>query len=428
MKQIESLKALTYKPYRRIFIGSVISNVGTWVETVTIGIFMQTTTGNATYVAGAMAAGYVPQALMALFSGPIADRFSRKKILLITNTCAALIACMLTFAVATDRAKPAMVIFLIFLSGFLNAVAFPAWQAFLADIVPKDKIAGALSLMFAQWNLGRIIGPAIAAIFVSKGHYAEALGVNAVSFFFVVFMVSLVKENHYQVAKEERKFKSPTSKMETFFGGWSFILSKSSNMRIPFYVFCLVVFWASPFISLIPNVADEVFENKNLGTSLFTTFQGLGAVMVSVALTTLQIKFGRTRTQQLFIIALPFVMIGFGLAPNLTIATPIALLFGITYLGSLTSTTLTSQLAAPPQLKGRVSAAYVATLGLLFPLSSIIQSIFVERFGARTLFVSTGILMLILSIIVGTFSSSYQLPEPYEDVAKMGAEGDKHEN
>ena len=79
MKQIESLKALTYKPYRRIFIGSVISNVGTWVETVTIGIFMQTTTGNATYVAGAMAAGYVPQALMALFLAPLQIGFLGKR-------------------------------------------------------------------------------------------------------------------------------------------------------------------------------------------------------------------------------------------------------------------------------------------------------------------------------------------------------------
>lgn len=406
----------------------MISNVGTWVETVTIGIYMQSTTGNATYVASAMAAGYIPQALMALFSGPIADKFSRKRILLTTNTCAALIACMLTFTVSTGSAKPALVIFLIFLTGFLNAVSFPAWQAFLADIVPKEKVAGALSLMFAQWNLGRILGPAIAAIFVLGEHYTQALALNAVSFFVVVLMIALVKEDHYQISKEDRIYKRPATKMETFFGGWQFILSKKSHMRRPFYVYCLIIFWASPFIALIPNVADEVFGYKNLGTSLFTTFQGIGAVAVSVLMTTLHLKYGQTKTQQVLLFGLPFVMIGFGLAPNLFIATPMALLFGVTYLGSLTSTTLSSQLAAPPQLKGRVSAAYMATLGLLFPISSLLQSVFVENLGSRTLFVSTGIVLLILTSIAGAFSKSYRLPCEYGDTAKMGVEKDNNEN
>jgi len=428
VKQIESLKALSYKPYRRLFFGSTISNVGTWVETVAIGIYMQTTTGNATYVAASLAAGYIPQALMALFSGPIADKYSRKRILITTNTCAALIACVLTFVVAIDINKPGLIIFLIFLSGFLNSIGFPAWQAFLSDIVPKEKVAGALSLMFAQWNLGRIIGPAIAAIFVSGGHYAQALGANAASFIVVVFMLSLIKEKHYQIEKDKRIYVQSSSKIETFFGGWRFIFSKGSHMRRPYLVFCLVIFLASPFISLIPYVADEVFKHKNLGTSLFTTFQGIGAVLVSVLMTTLHIKFGQTRTQQAFLLALPFVVAGFGIAPNLFVATPFAFFFGITYLGVLTSTTLSSQLAAPPQLKGRVSAAYMATLGLLFPLSSLLQSIFVENFGARTLFVSTGLILGVLTILFGAFTKSYRLPDEYNQETKIDMDKENHED
>lgn len=389
---------------------------------------MQTITGNATYVAAAIAAGYIPQALMALFSGPIADKFSRKHILLTTNTLAASIASLLAFVVSKDLAKPAFVIFLVFLSGFLNALSFPAWQAFLADIVPKEKVAGALSLMFAQWNLGRIVGPALAALFVAGGHYSWALTFNAASFFVVVFMISLIREKHYQILKADRVYKPPASRMETFLGGWKFILSAKSHMRKPFYVHCLIIFWASPFIALISNVADEVFNYKNLGTSLFTTFQGIGAVFISVYMTTLHIKFGQTKTQQGLLICLPFILIGFGLSPNLYIATPFALLFGIGYLGSLTSTMLSSQLAAPNQLKGRVSAAYMATLGLLFPLSSLLQSVFVEKFGSRTLFVFTGIMLFCLSILAGAFSKTYRLPDEYIDPAKIGSEKDLHEN
>ena len=170
---------------------------------------MQAKTQNATFVAATLAAGFIPQALMGLFSGSIADRLPRKKILIFTNACAAIIACFLSFAVLKDFASPALVIGLIFMTGFLNAIAFPTWQGFLSDIVPHDKVPGALSLMFAQWNLGRIIGPAIAAIFVSGGHYSTALFINALSFILVVVMISLVRDHHYQdhaiTRKELRK-------------------------------------------------------------------------------------------------------------------------------------------------------------------------------------------------------------------------------
>ncbi len=428
MKQIESLKALSYKPYRRIFIGSTTSNIGTWVETVTIGIYMQTLTGNATYVASAMAAGYIPQALMALFSGPIADKFPRKGTLLLSNSSAALIASILTFVVASRIDNPGLIIFLIFLAGFVNAISFPAWQAFISDIVPKEKLSGALSLMFAQWNLGRIIGPAIASIFVIGKHYEIALSLNAISFFVVVIMISLIKERHYQVSKEERIYKKPTSKAETLLGGWKFIFSKASNLKRPYYIYCLVVFWSSPFIALVPNVADDVFHSENLGTSLFTTFQGLGGVIAAVFMTTLHIKFGQTKTQQIFFVLLPIALISFGLAPNLLIATPISFLFGISYLGSLTSTTLAAQLSAPPQLRGRISAAYMATLGFLFPLSSIIQSIFVEQFGSRKLFIFTGLALITLLIISKAFTKEYRLPDEYITQAKIGFEKETDES
>ncbi len=413
VKSIDSLKALQYKPFRRLFIGAITSNVGTWVETVAIGIYMQTTTHNATYVAAAIAAGYVPQALMGLFSGTIADHLPRKKILVITNLGSAAIGGLLAIAIAQDFAYPWFVIFLLFLAGFLNAVTFPTWQAFLSDIVPHDKVPAALTLMFTQWNLGRVIGPAIAAIFVAGGQYALALTFNAISFLGVVGMVLLVRDHHFQKDALDRSTLTKQSRKKELTAGWRFIFSPESHMRTPYFVFAISIFWASPFIALIPNVADEVFKYKNLGTSLFTTFQGIGAVLVSVFMTTLHVKYGPTRTQQVFVMTLPFVLIFFGLSPNLIVASPIALFFGMTYLGTLTSTTLATQLATPPELKGRVAAAFMATVGFLFPLASILQSIFIEHFGARQLFVSTGIILLSLLIAIGALKKSYALPVPY---------------
>lgn len=387
---------------------------------------MQSKTHDARYVAAALVAAYVPQALMGLFSGTIADRLDRKILLVVDNFLAAGISVFLAISVLNNFATPALVIGLLFLAGFLNSISFPAWQAFIADIVPKDKVPGALSLMFAQWNLGRIVGPAFAALLITGGHYSTALFVNTGSFFFVIFMLLLVRKTDYQAHHDDLKTSKPVTSLVA---GWKFIFSSESGLRTPFIMYVITVFWASPFIALIPNVADVVFHNRSFGTALITTTQGIGAVIVSVMLTTLYIKYGHTRTQQFFLISLPFVLVSFGLAPNLVFAAPCALLFGVTYLGTLTSTTLSAQLASPPTIKGRVSAAYMTVLGILFPICSLLAGQFTQSFGSRKYFVCSGIILMILILIFGGLKSSYKLPEAYSsgsisdetlDIATLG--------
>jgi len=412
VKSIDSLNSLAYKPFRRLFFGATISNIGTWIETVVIGIFMQEQTKDARIVATALAAGYLPQALIGLFSGPLIDRFSRKKIVIACNSSSVVIAGLLAASVELEFATPTLVISLVFLAGFIHAISFPAWQTLINDVVPKEKVAGALTLMFAQWNLGRIIGPAIAALLLAGNHYTIALSLNAFSFIVVIFMVSLLRQKDFQntttVNKSEETFR------QTFLEGWKYILSPKYGVRKGFIVYILILLWASPFIALIPNVADSVFNNKNLGTSLFTTSQGIGAVLISITMTTFYAKLTATRVQQILLFILPFILIGFGLAPNLLLATPFALLFGIAYVGALTSTPVTAQLAANHEMKGRVAAGFSSTLGLLFTIASILQGFLAQQFGARVLFVSTGIGLAISSILVGAFSKSYSLPKSQE--------------
>lgn len=416
ISKIDSIKALSYTPFRRILIGASISNVGTWVETVTVGIYMQTKTHQAFFVAAAMAVGFLPQALIGFITGSVTDRFSRKKILVIDNVLACLLALILAFAVANDFANAYFVIAVIFFAGVLNAFSFPAWQAFISDIVPKDKVPGSLTLMQAQWNLGRIIGPAIAALFVAGNHYSLALTFNSFSFVVVIGMLLLVKQKHHQPHSSIFLSKSQLLQDDiSLMGGWKFVLSDASRLKKPYLAFAITVFWASPLIALFPNVADEVFKYKNLGTALFTTFQGIGAVAVTIFMTTLNMKFGPTRTQQTFLLTLPLVLIGFGLSPNLILATPIVLFFGITYNGTISSSLLCALLATPNKLKGRMTAVYMTTLGLLFPVSSILQSLFVELLGARTVFITSGFILFTILFSIGVMRDTYQLPDTYEE-------------
>ncbi len=412
MKKVDSLAALSYRPFARLFFGATISNIGTWIETVAVGIYLQSTTADARYVAIGAAAAYLPHALMGLFSGAMADRFSRQKILIINNLCAALIAGFLAFSIIADFATPLIVISCVFVTGFINAISFPAWQAFLADIVPNDKVPGALTLMMAQWNAGRIVGPVFAAILLINENYALAFFANAATFIFVSIMLMLIRPHHYQ--RDIHLFtEKVTGVKNLIFGGWIYIFSEKSGLRKPFIVFSIFIVFASPFIALVPNTAEELFNNRNLGTSLLTTAQGIGAVLIALFITTFQKKYSRTAIQKLTLLGLPISLLILALSPNLIFGFIAAFIFGVCYAGAITSITVVAQMSTPPQLKGRVAASFMSSIGLIFPIASVIAGTIVNNIGPQNYFLASSIALIAFLSALGTFSTSYKLPNEY---------------
>ncbi|MTA14238.1 MAG: MFS transporter, partial [Actinobacteria bacterium] len=191
-----SLAPFRSRDFAIMWIGALVSNVGTWMETVALGYYVADTTGKASWSAVVAAAGFVPGAIVGPIGSAMADRLRRRRVLIVTNAVAGLIAAVLAVWVGTGDATPAGLALLAFVAGAVVMFGFPSFQVSLPDLVPRDQLVAAVGLSNAQWNLGRIIGPALAALAIAAGGIELALWCNAVSFLAVIGAVLLVRLPH----------------------------------------------------------------------------------------------------------------------------------------------------------------------------------------------------------------------------------------
>jgi MFS family permease len=172
--------------YRLYFTGNLISHVGGWMQTMAEAWLVLTLTHSGTAVGATFACRFAPVLLFGLWGGTIADRFDRRKVLLVTQTLAAFLAVVLWLIVLTGVVQAWMVFGLAVALGFVTVVDEPAQQAFVQEMVGPERLPNAIALNSAVGNSARITGPAIAGLLIASVGTAWVFFVNAVSFFAVV--------------------------------------------------------------------------------------------------------------------------------------------------------------------------------------------------------------------------------------------------
>ena len=172
--------------YRLYFAGDLVSHVGGWMQTMAEAWLVLTLTGKGVAVGATFAFRFLPVLLFGLWGGTIADRFDRRKILLITQSLAAVLAVVLWLIVLTGVVEVWMVFALAVALGFVTVVDEPTRHAFVEEMVGRDRLANAVALNSAVGNSARITGPAIAGLLIATVGSAWVFFVNAVSFFAVV--------------------------------------------------------------------------------------------------------------------------------------------------------------------------------------------------------------------------------------------------
>jgi MFS family permease len=385
-----SFAPFRHRRFALLWAGAFVSNIGTWMETVGVGILVTTATGKAGWTGLVAAAGFVPTALLAPLGGALADRLPRRTLLLATTSFQILFAGLLTLVTSLGDPSPGLVTLIVLGAGCANAIGFPAFQSMLPDLVPREDLPGAVALSSAQWNLGRVIGPALAGLVIGLGGYELAFALNTVSFFAVFAVVASFR------------FPPPVSA-----AGVSILWSIREGARfvrgdaaLRFVVGCMALnsLLAAPFIALIPAVALDVFHEEKLGTAALVTSQGIGAVCMGLALATLFARFGTRRVLMGVLFSLPVALVLYALAPTLPLAVLAIFAVGALYLGSLSSFTTVAQLRAPPELRGRVVSVLMMLIGALYPIGSIAQGAIADEIGLRA--TTTGAAVLLGALLL----------------------------
>jgi MFS family permease len=181
--------------YRLYFAGDLVSHIGGWMQTMAEAWLVHQLTGNGVAVGATFAFRFLPVLLFGLWGGVIADRFDRRRVLLVTQTLAALLAVVLWLIVLTGVVQVWMVFALAVGLGCVTVVDEPARHAFVEEMVGRERVPNAIALSSAVGNSARITGPAIAGLLIQSVGVAWVFFVNAVSFIAVVGALAAMRKS-----------------------------------------------------------------------------------------------------------------------------------------------------------------------------------------------------------------------------------------
>lgn len=397
-----------HRVFAAFWTGAFVSNIGTWMETVGIGIYVTNATHRSGWTGLVAAAGFLPGAILGPVGGALADRLPRKALLITTTSIQTVLATLLTILAATGSPSPGLVTLIVFASGCAQAIGFPTYQSLLPDLVPPEDLVGAVALSSAQWNLGRVLGPALAAIVigVGVGGYAWAFGINALSFLAVIAAIMLLKlppprPHHGQ-------------SIRAAIGQGIGYVRRDPGLRVVMGYMFINTFLAAPFIALVPAMSLIVLHSGKTGTGILVTAQGVGAVVMALSLSNLALRFGSRRVMLTALWALPPAIAIYAVMPTLALSAISLFFMGLIYFGALSSFMSIAQVRAPAEIRGRVVSLLAVVLGSLYPLGAVLQGAIADEVGLRETTLAAAVLMLLALVVMKVrnprFADALDLP------------------
>ncbi len=389
LSRLSSLRAFGHPGYLPVWAGSLVSNIGTWMEAVALGVYVTEVTGQAEWTGGVAALSYLPGVILAPVGGALADRFDRRAALALGTVAQLLLAVLLTVLAFTHQLSVPVVAVIAFLNGCIHQLMGPAFSALLAELVPPEDLHSALSLSSAQFNLGRVIGPLLAGVVLPAAGMSWTLLINALSF--VAVLAAL-----FWVHPPPRAQKPTTTGLWADIARGVGVARRDAGITLVLVSTFIVAVLIAPFIGLVPVFAIQVFGQGASATSLLVTCQGAGAVTAAVCVGALVDAFGRKRVLEGVLLALGPLAALYWLTPSLVAAGVGIFFLGASYMICLTGIHTVVQARVPRELQARMSSLYGMLLSGGYALGVWLQGALADRLGVRFITVSSAVFFLAL--------------------------------
>lgn len=384
--------SLKIRNYRLFFWGQLVSVSGTWLQgTAQAWLVLKQLKGGAGalgLLAGLMMA---PTLLFGLWAGVLADRYDRRKLVMATNTWAALMAGVLAVLTLTGTVRLWMVFVVAFATGLSNAVEMPTRQAFVSELVPTSHVQNAVGLNSATFNGGRVFGPAIAGLLILLVGTGWCFAINGASFVAVIIGLSLMRD-----AEMYPRPRAPRARGQIREGvryAWS-----SPVLRSTLVLVLIVGLFTLNFQVFLPLMAKEVFHGGAGMVGLFSAMQGAGALVASLVLAR-----RRTFTPGLLAVcttACGASLIGMALAPWLWLELALLAASGAGFIAMMLTANATLQLNSEPHTRGRVMALYVMMFGGTTPFGAPLLGYISDHLGARSGTAVAGAAALVAAVLL----------------------------
>ena len=347
--------ALRQPNYRIYFAGAFVSNIGTWMQRVAQDwLVLELSHGSALAVGVTTGLQFLPMLVLSPYGGLIADRFDKRRIMRLTQGWLAVCAAVLGLLAVAGVAQTWHVFVLALAFGVGTAFDNPARQAFVSEVAGREHIANAVGLNSANFNTGRIIGPALAGLVIAAFGSGWAILSNSVTYAAMIIALSLM--NPALLNRAER----PPRAKHQIREGMSYVLHRGDLLLILCVAFFVGTFGMN-FQMTSALMAQQQFHRGAAAYGILGTFMAVGSLAGALVAARRQVR-PRGRFVVGMALAFAVVEVVAGLMPTYATYAAILPLLGLVALLTLTAANASVQLGAAPHLRGRVMALYMMVL------------------------------------------------------------------
>ena len=388
-----TFRSLRIRNFRLFFVGQLVSQVGNWMTLVGQTLLVLRLTDDGLAVGILTACQFAPVLLMGPWAGLMADRFDKRRLLLLVQSVAMAQSFVLAALALLDPPPLLAVYALAVAGGLATAFDHPARRSFVVEMVPDDHMQNAVSLNSALMSSARVIGPALAGLLVSTVGFAWCFALDGLSY--AAVLVALVRMDPTQL----RPSQAAERARGQIRAGLRYTRSVP-ELWIPLVMMTIVGTLAFNF-----NVVIPLFVRRSLGgtdtvfTLLFSVVSlgSLLGALVSARRTTVTVAHVATASA-----AFGASMLLLAASPTLAVAFPVALLVGFASIAFLTTATTIFQLRAEPTMRGRVLTLQAMVFLGSTPVGGPLLGAVCERFGPRSGLVLSGSAALVAAAIGAT--------------------------
>jgi MFS family permease len=378
----QAFRSLRRRNYRLYWFGQMISMVGTWAGEVALAWLVLSITDSPAMLGLSITVRFLPSVVLSPLGGILADRFAKRPMLLVTQSGQFLIA--LTLAVCTTGGAIGMplILALAALRGVADALDMPARQAFVVEMVGTEEVANAVALNSLQFNVARIVGPAIGAVLIGTIGIAASFYFNAATFLVVIGSLLALRTSELHLDHRPSKAPMLTQLREVL----AFSYRTPDIMVIFLLVFAIGTF-GYQFMTVLPLLAKYVLGSGSAGLGALTSSLGAGSMLAAMWMAS-----RGTPTRRLMLItALCFTALLALLGLSRQQALTMGLLVGLGLCGILFVTTANTRLLllAPNNLRGRVMGVYTWLFMGMAPLGSLLVGFLAEWQGVQPMVLET---------------------------------------
>jgi MFS family permease len=388
-KAVQAFESLRSYNFRLYWCGQLISQAGTWMQTVAQSWLVLQLTGSPFALGTVSALQFLPVLCVSLFAGVVVDRLPKHRLLLATQSTALVQAAVLAALTASGRIQLWQIYVLAAILGLVNAFDQPTRQSFVMELVGRGNVVNAVALNSAQFNLARLIGPAIGGILIATWGVAICFSINAASFVAVLASLLLLHPSEFHSLPARAAGKRVLAEIGA---GIRFLWTTPELMVVVIVVAGIGCFGYN-LNTVIPLIAEFSLHTGADGFGLLVTAVGIGSLVAALGVAT-RSRVGK-RTVLIGGGAFGAIYMAVGFVPWFGAAMALLAVLGFASLVFSSASNSTLQLGSPDYLRGRVMSVYTLLVMGSTPIGALITGWLAETAGVRaTVAVEAGVCLL----------------------------------